>query len=137
MRASLIALTLAAATPALAEEPQRPGPVMDLSQMEGVLPADPNLRPVVAVAISRVAGLGLPLNLRGDSNPGDVNFNGVPQDQVRAVTDAVNGTPVMNGVGCVSFMVVPKTDLPPDQYQGPYTMGAHCAPTTEIYPPFK
>lgn len=137
MRPSLVPILIGlAGAPAYAEDAPPKVPVMDLSRMAEVLPADLSLRPVVTVAISRVAGLGLPLTLRVDEKPGDVRFEGVPNDQVNKVADAVNGTPVMNGSGCVAFLIVPDTTLPPSEYTGPYEMGAHCAPTTEIYPPF-
>ncbi len=124
--AALLASALAFSTPALAENPT---PAMDLSKMETVLPKDnPALSAIMTVATAKVASLGLPLALAAGDRPGEIVYKGVPNDKTKIVMDAVNDTPQMNGMGCVSFIVTPDTNLPPADYKGPFDMGAYCGP---------
>ncbi|MEK7528910.1 MAG: hypothetical protein AAB592_04025 [Patescibacteria group bacterium] len=108
-----LAATLAASSPALADKP-----VADNTELAAVMTA----------AISRVARLGLKLELAAGNRPGEVIFRNVPDGQTAAVIDAVNATPKMNDMGCVGFVVVPDTNLPPAEYKGPCDMGVYCGP---------
>ncbi|MBT5016819.1 hypothetical protein HN748_01200 [Candidatus Peregrinibacteria bacterium] len=127
----VLSATLAFSGPAAAQEATVPATV-DLSGIETVLPAETEdngaIRGALTLAATRVSGLGFEVTLAADPQGDDsIRFIGVPHDQFKAVTDAVNETH-LGAVGCVGFVVVPDTDKSPAEYDGTWEMGATCRP---------
>lgn len=137
--AALLAASLTVAQPAFAQEGKPTKKETERTTFEEVLDQDnPALNAILEVVIAQLMKLGWK-NIRRDQlhgrivrgrKPEEIIIKDIPRDRVHDMIQAINYAATEKRLPCVPFVIVPKTDKQPGEYDGPFDMGVDCGIAT-------